>query len=121
MTEAEEVYFSTLNLLGSDVEPPEIQALIDHEHALADPTFATYLERVALLEQVKQQRFVTTGNQECGVFESDGERSLYLTAATTWNNLQALIKVTDALLREHMAEHDKLSGLLKQREGAKLT
>lgn len=37
MTEKEQVYVQTLNLLGSDFEPDEIQAALDAEHAAADP------------------------------------------------------------------------------------
>lgn len=44
MTKLEEAYVSTLNLMGSDiVRDPEMQAIIDHEHALADPLFAREL------------------------------------------------------------------------------
>lgn len=43
MTKAEEAYVTTLNLFGSDFEPPKIQEMIDTEHALADPTFAEKL------------------------------------------------------------------------------
>ncbi len=44
MTYAQEVYNETLNLLGSDVRSPEMQALVDHEHELADPEFKALLE-----------------------------------------------------------------------------
>lgn len=37
MTQEENVYADTLNLLGSDFEPPEIQEALDKEHAKADP------------------------------------------------------------------------------------
>ena len=50
MTKAEEVYVSTLNLLGSDPEPECVQDLLDGEHMLADPEFAERLkERKALV------------------------------------------------------------------------
>lgn len=121
MTKAEEAYFATLNLLGSDVQPPEIQKLLDREHALADPNFAAYLKRVATLEAVKRQRFVTSLNHDCGIFETDGERSLYTLAATSWNNLQVMTKMVEELLRENMVEHDKLQALLSEREGHRTT
>lgn len=34
MTRAQEVYADTLNLLGSDVLPPDIQKIVDAEHEL---------------------------------------------------------------------------------------
>lgn len=37
MTREDDVYIQTLNACGSDIQPPVIQALLDHEHALADP------------------------------------------------------------------------------------
>jgi len=114
MTEAEHVYFGTLNLLGSDVEPPEIQEMLDREHAKADPAFARHLERVATLERLKAHRFVTSLNHSCGVFETDGERSLYRLAAENWNRLQELLKLTETLLREHEVEHNQLRALTHQ-------
>lgn len=44
MTKAQEVYASTLNLLGSDVLDPDIQESIDREHAEADPDFKKRLD-----------------------------------------------------------------------------
>lgn len=44
MNKAQEVYAETLNLLGSDVLVPEIQELVDQEHAEADPVFKAVLE-----------------------------------------------------------------------------
>lgn len=40
MTKEYEAFIQNLNTFGSDIEPPEIQAIIDHEHALADPMWA---------------------------------------------------------------------------------
>jgi hypothetical protein len=45
MTKAEEVYAETLNLLGSDPLEPELQELVDREHAAADPAFARVLAK----------------------------------------------------------------------------
>lgn len=46
MTRAEAVYVETLNLLGSDVRRDEyLQAVINAEHAAADPDFAEKLKR----------------------------------------------------------------------------
>ena len=39
MTAAEFVYVDTLNLLGSDPAPDEIQAMLDAEHHAADPEY----------------------------------------------------------------------------------
>lgn len=39
MSREEDVYLTTLNLLGSDFEPPEIQEILDREHGLADPAW----------------------------------------------------------------------------------
>jgi hypothetical protein len=45
MTKAQETYCTTLNLLGSDLEvPPEIQSMVDREHAAADPEFKHVLD-----------------------------------------------------------------------------
>lgn len=44
MTRAEEVYASTLNLLGSDVLDPELQSIVDDEHALLDHDFKLLLD-----------------------------------------------------------------------------
>lgn len=43
MSQAELVYAETLNLLGSDILGPEIQELLDREHAEADPDFKEVL------------------------------------------------------------------------------
>lgn len=51
MTKPEEVYVSTLNLLGSDVRTPLMQDIVDHEHALADSVFEAELERRQKLTQ----------------------------------------------------------------------
>lgn len=45
MTKSEEVYASTLNLLGSDVLAPFMQDIVDREHALADSSFEAELKR----------------------------------------------------------------------------
>lgn len=46
MTKAEAVYAETLNLLGSDpIDDADLQALIDAEHAAADPAFMEELKR----------------------------------------------------------------------------
>lgn len=55
MTRSEEVYVQTLNLLGSDVPDKELQEIIDHEHALADPAFAR-----TLAKRYTQQRLVVS-------------------------------------------------------------
>lgn len=47
MTQAQETYAATLNLLGSDVLDPVLQEIVDHEHALADPEFQKLLEERA--------------------------------------------------------------------------
>lgn len=99
MTREEEVYYATLNTLGSDVEPPEIQALIDKEHAAAEPAFAAMMALRASLDQVKALRFVRTLNQGCGVFVSDSERDLYTMAVKTWNMLQDLAEAAEAVAR----------------------
>lgn len=99
MTREEEIYYGTLNLLGSDVEPPEIQVLIDKEHAAAEPAFAALMALRSCLEQGKALRFITTISQECGIFASDSERELYTMAAKTWNTLQALINTAEAVAR----------------------
>lgn len=44
MTKQEEAYIVFLNTLGSDIEPPEIQEIVDHYHANADPRFAEELK-----------------------------------------------------------------------------
>lgn len=44
MTRSEEIYASTLNLLGSDVQEPEIQDMVDREHAAASPDFSAVLK-----------------------------------------------------------------------------
>lgn len=44
MTKAEAVYAETLNLLGSDPLGPELQRLLDAEHAAADPRYAAKLQ-----------------------------------------------------------------------------
>lgn len=44
MTKTEEAYITLLNTLGSDIEPPEIQEIVDHYHANADPRFAEELK-----------------------------------------------------------------------------
>lgn len=50
MTKLEEVYVDTLNLLGSDPLGPELQEVVDREHAAADPCFCAELaKRKALL------------------------------------------------------------------------
>lgn len=45
MTRAEEVYADTLNLIGSDIVKDEgvIREVLDYEHALADPHFASIM------------------------------------------------------------------------------
>ncbi len=43
MTKAQEVYGETLNLLGSDPLDPDLQAIVDAEHAAADPAFELLL------------------------------------------------------------------------------
>ncbi len=43
MTKAEAVYADTLNLLGSDPLDPELQRIVDAEHASADPAYAAKL------------------------------------------------------------------------------
>lgn len=96
MTQEEQVYVTLLNTLGSDVEPPEIQAMVDKVHAKAEPEFAAKMALRAAVDQAKTLKFVTTLNQECGVFVSDSERELYTMAAKTWNTLQALIKTAEA-------------------------
>jgi hypothetical protein len=46
MTREQQVYADTLNLLGSDVmDDPEIQSLLDQEHAKADRSFAFTLAK----------------------------------------------------------------------------
>lgn len=45
MTKLEEAYADTLNILGSDILDSEMQAIVDHEHALADPRFARELAK----------------------------------------------------------------------------
>jgi hypothetical protein len=49
MTKAQEIYASTLNLLGSDVLDPDIQESIDREHAEADPDFRKLLNERRML------------------------------------------------------------------------
>lgn len=44
MTKLMEAYADTLNLLGSDVLDDDLQAVVDHEHELADPEFARLLK-----------------------------------------------------------------------------
>jgi hypothetical protein len=44
MTQEEMVYIGTLELLGSDIEPPEIQECLDKEHAIADPVWGAAKE-----------------------------------------------------------------------------
>jgi hypothetical protein len=45
MTKAQEVYATTLNILGSDVfDDVIVQAVVDHEHELADPEFTAVLK-----------------------------------------------------------------------------
>lgn len=97
MTHEQEAYFSLLNTLGSDPEPPEIQRLVDRYHVAAEPEFSKQLALADAVNRARQLRFVTTGNQECGVFDSEGERDLYRLAATCWNELQALIKAAGAV------------------------
>lgn len=45
MTKAQEVYLSTLNLLGTGVLAGELQDVVDREHAAADPIFETELQK----------------------------------------------------------------------------
>lgn len=99
MTKEQEVYVTLLNTLGSDVEPPEIQAMVDRVHAKADPEFAAMVALRACLDQAKALKLITTIDQECGVFASDGERELYIMTANTWNTLQALIKTAEVVAR----------------------
>lgn len=45
MTESQEVYATTLNILGSDIVVDKtIQDIVDHEHELADPEFTKVLK-----------------------------------------------------------------------------
>lgn len=44
MTKEETVYFTTLELLGSDDRLPEIQAALNAQHAKADSEYARLLE-----------------------------------------------------------------------------
>lgn len=99
MTPREHAYYDTLNLFGSDVEPPEIQALIDKEHAAADPKFAAQLKLIEVIDTAKQLRFTTSLNPACGHFDTDVERDLYRLAALCWNQLQGLIKAAEAATR----------------------
>jgi hypothetical protein len=45
MTKSQEVYATTLNILGSDVfDDVVVQGIVDHEHELADPEFTNVLK-----------------------------------------------------------------------------
>lgn len=95
MMHAEEVYITTLNTFGSDIEPPDIQQMVDGLHAKADPEFAVKMALRAAVDQAKSLKWVTTFNQGCHHFNSEDERTLYDMGARTWNTLQALIKVAE--------------------------
>lgn len=103
LTPAERVYYDTLNLFGSDPQPPVLQEILDREHAAAEPAFKVYLERQAVLQGVKRHTFKTGLNAACGHFDTEVERDLFNLAAVTWNHLQALSKVTEALLAENVS------------------
>jgi len=95
MTREEEAYVTMLNTLGSDIEPPNIQAMVDGLHAKADPEFAAKMALRAAVDQAKSLKWVTTFNQGCHYFGSEDERTLYDMGAKAWNMLQALIKVAE--------------------------
>ena len=53
MTHDQEVYAATLNLLGTGVCEPDLQAALDQEHVLADPAFKEVLaQRLAEKSQL---------------------------------------------------------------------
>lgn len=39
-----ENWVSNLNIFGTDIEPSDIQEMLDNEHAKADPAYAKMLE-----------------------------------------------------------------------------
>lgn len=55
MTREEAIYIGTLELLGSDIEPPEIQEYLNKEHAAADPVWAE-AHRLQQAEALRKDR-----------------------------------------------------------------
>lgn len=55
MTKAQEVYVDTLNLFGTGFLDPDLQKIVDAEHAAADPAF-----ELTLAERREVQAFVVT-------------------------------------------------------------
>jgi len=56
-----ETWIGNLNNLGTDIEPPEIQEILDREHAAAEPKFAeTWLARIEEAESRRRQPSVNT-------------------------------------------------------------
>ena len=96
MTREMETYVTTLNLFGSDVIP-ELQPILDYEHALAEPEFAAELNLRRELKRAGRLKFEIGVDTYCGIFETSAEKELYALAAKCWNELQALIKAATAV------------------------